>query len=166
MGCGPGSYTSVRISVSAARAIAQSAGCRILPLSSLEVLAVSFYLLNSCVSGKVIAVRDAKMNQVYYQSFLFGNNSVEKSEIAILSTEKFKEILDKEGNVPVVTDTQSLADAIGNIRKVHLQKPAALGLIEVSENAYKPQELRDWSQVFPVYLRLSYAEIKKREDGS
>lgn len=165
-GCGPGSYTSVRLSVSAARALAQSIGCKILPLSSLEVLATGFYLLNSCVSGKIAVLRDAKMNQVYYQSFLFRNGNADKSEIMIFSVREAEEMLEREGIVAVVTDTESLFKAFGNARDIHLQRPNAIGLIQASEAMFKTGETKDWSEVFPVYLRLSYAEMKKKENGS
>lgn len=63
-GIGPGGFTSVRVGVSAARAIALVSGKPMLGVNSLEVIAFA-----STFDGDVVAIIDAHRQQFYAQRF-------------------------------------------------------------------------------------------------
>ena len=66
---GPGSFTGVRIAVSAALGMAMGLGCPVLGLSSLAVLAQS--QCDDMAEGEVIhAALDARMGEVYHAAFM------------------------------------------------------------------------------------------------
>ena len=79
---GPGSFTGLRIGISAVKGMAFGTNKRCIPVSTLEALA---YLLigQECIA---VAAMDARCQQVYAASFLVGRESVQRlSEDAALS---------------------------------------------------------------------------------
>ena len=79
---GPGSFTGLRMGISAVKGMAFGTNKRCIPVSTLEALA---YLLigQECIA---VAAMDARCQQVYAASFLVGRESVQRlSEDAALS---------------------------------------------------------------------------------
>ncbi|HEX4045667.1 MAG TPA: tRNA (adenosine(37)-N6)-threonylcarbamoyltransferase complex dimerization subunit type 1 TsaB [Gammaproteobacteria bacterium] len=63
-GCGPGSFTGIRIAASAAQAIGLVANCPIVPVSSLAAAAQAAYLDKQWM--KLLVAQDARMGQIYW----------------------------------------------------------------------------------------------------
>ncbi|MCX7832207.1 MAG: tRNA (adenosine(37)-N6)-threonylcarbamoyltransferase complex dimerization subunit type 1 TsaB [Actinobacteria bacterium] len=166
VGNGPGSYTSVRVSVSAARAIAQAAKSKALALDSLEILASSFWLLNSCSFGKIIVARDAKMGQLYYSSFLMEENLEVLEKTRVVGLDDFSKIIERREYNLLVSDSDSVVERFSGVIDSRKVKPNAIGLIDLAEKKIRREKPSEWKDVLPVYLRLSYAEIKRRKDES
>lgn len=74
VGTGPGNFTGIRISVSAARGLALSLDIPAIGVSRLEAMAFG-------TSGSQTAIIDARQNRIYTQSF---ENGAAISEIAII----------------------------------------------------------------------------------
>jgi tRNA threonylcarbamoyladenosine biosynthesis protein TsaB len=80
---GPGSFTGLRIGASVVQALAYSFGLPVLSLSSLEILA---YVASRHAAGKIgesvtVAVAvDARMNGVYWATFIARQGSLERLE--------------------------------------------------------------------------------------
>jgi tRNA threonylcarbamoyladenosine biosynthesis protein TsaB len=66
-GCGPGSFTGVRIAQSVAQGIAFSTEKRLLPISSLAILAQTAFMVHGWES--VIVCVDARMGQVHWAEY-------------------------------------------------------------------------------------------------
>lgn len=65
---GPGTFTGARIAVAAARALALATGAAIVPISSLELMAMNPRV--SIVGAKTLAIAtDARRGEVYFQQF-------------------------------------------------------------------------------------------------
>lgn len=87
---GPGSFTGLRIGISAVKGMAFGTKKRCIPVSTLEALAYNL-LGQECVA---VAVMDARCQQVYTATFLLGRESVQRlSEDAAVSIEALKEQL-------------------------------------------------------------------------
>lgn len=161
-GKGPGAYTSIRVGVSAARAIAQVAESKVLALDSLEVIAASHFLLSSCASGKTAVVRDAKMGQLYFLSCEFTNSLVVEEKSAVLSIEEVRAKIEKEGYFAVITDTPSVEELIKGTEIIY-QNPLSIGLIDRANHHFREKKFVSWRELLPEYLRLSYAEQSRRK---
>lgn len=159
-GCGPGSYTSVRVSVAAVRAMAQAAGCFILPLDSLDVLMHSFWLLNSCAACRSAVVRDAKMNQVYVAGYEIDDDVKKIISTKVAGFEEAASFLSENKYSLVVSDTPEIKKHFSSFA-FYESSPNAIGLISAACSALKKEKPVSWEKILPVYLRVSYAEMNQ-----
>lgn len=70
LGNGPGSFIGMRIAASVAQGISFATGAALVPVSSLQALAVAALSLDDC--GRVLVAQDARMNEVYLEGFAPG----------------------------------------------------------------------------------------------
>lgn len=70
-GCGPGSFTGIRIAASLAQGIAFAKSLPVIPISSLAILAETEYLQHGY--EHVIAAVDARMSQIYMAAYKIEN---------------------------------------------------------------------------------------------
>ncbi len=161
-GRGPGSYTSTRIGVTAARGISQATGAMIYPLDSLRIIARSFWLLNSCAYRRCLVIRDAKMKQLYFLGFSSLDEFSAPEESSIGNIEEIREIAESKGVELIVTDTPEVIKNFELKRvEVFVQIPEVIGLISEAMFAFRNRAPVEWQDLHPQYLRLSYAEQNK-----
>ena len=65
-GCGPGSFTGLRITCSIAKALAYAHDLPLYPVSSLDAIASEAYCTQPDGSSPILAVLDARMHQLYW----------------------------------------------------------------------------------------------------
>jgi tRNA threonylcarbamoyladenosine biosynthesis protein TsaB len=63
-GCGPGSFTGLRIAAGVAQGLAYGLGCSIFPISNLKAMALQCYKQTG--EQNVLVAFDARMNEVYW----------------------------------------------------------------------------------------------------
>lgn len=100
--CGPGSFTGIRIVVSAAQGLAYGVGCRLIPLSSLKALAFQSQVIKEpqLNSIQVIAMLDARMGGVYWASFRWHEGQLKRlTEDALAEVSDWQADLDASGIV-------------------------------------------------------------------
>ncbi|WP_332248026.1 tRNA (adenosine(37)-N6)-threonylcarbamoyltransferase complex dimerization subunit type 1 TsaB [Legionella tunisiensis] len=69
-GCGPGSFTGLRIACSVAKGLAYSHDLPLFPVSSLAAIANEVRVQNQLANdAAILAVLDARMNQLYWACF-------------------------------------------------------------------------------------------------
>ena len=74
MGCGPGSFTGLRIACGVAQGIAFAADVPIIPISSLAALAQAAYRDKGVTH--VLAAIDARMGEIYWGEYILGENKL------------------------------------------------------------------------------------------
>ncbi len=169
---GPGSFTGVRIGVSAVKGLCFNESKKCIGISTLEAIAKP--LENTGVLA--VSVMDARCMQVYTAQFDCGNGLERLTPDEAISIEELTERL-KEYNKKIVLIGDGavlcynkMKDVLNNISlagaNVRYQKASSVALIAY-ENALRDEaSLIDSSYLVPEYLRLSQAEreLKKKNE--
>jgi tRNA threonylcarbamoyladenosine biosynthesis protein TsaB len=161
---GPGSFTGIRIGISAVKGMALPKNAPCIPVSTLEAIAYNF--LNE--DALVCAVMDARCNQVYNALFRINKGKVKricedravsidflKNEI-LKSKVRCKIIVAGDGAdlfFPSVKDKKNAVIAEEDRR---LQNGE--GVAKAAERLYKKGVFNTAQQLLPIYLRLPQAE--------
>jgi tRNA threonylcarbamoyladenosine biosynthesis protein TsaB len=165
---GPGSFTGLRVAVTAAKTLAYAIGCELIAFSSLDVIAVQSQKYmdiisreNKCIAEKLLIVIDAQRQQFFAANYDF--KTVKHTEpIASVGIIDQKTWLDNLPSDCVVTGP--------GLKKVKEQDFETIRHLAVPEAEWYPRaetlaamaantDRRDdlWS-LKPVYYRPSYAE--------
>ena len=165
---GPGSFTGVRIGVSAAKGFAWGAELPVYGVSTLESMALSLGALH----GHVCCCMDARRKQVYNAIFLAENGKLTRvSEDRAISLEDLKNELEHiDGPVWLVGDGAELTHKTlsGEIPGLilppeHRRQQRASGVALAAIEAMNRGESADGAALQPNYLRLSQAERERLE---
>ena len=119
--CGPGSFTGVRIGVSAVKGMAYAADKPCIAVSTLESMAYNY--IGSKVT--VCACMDARRNQVYNALFRIENDLITRlcDDRAIAVDDLLKELKDVDEDVILVGDGAELVDKSVDDPKICLAPP-------------------------------------------
>ncbi len=152
---GPGSYTGIRIGISAAKGISTGNGCKCAGISSLEALAYNF----SEIDCEVSAVMLARKNLLYNANFRVNSHSVERlSADRIISEEELiLEISETGKKFYAAGDyAQTLSEKSENIMKA----PAGLLYPRASSVCFAALrgEFVSADELSPDYLQITKAE--------
>lgn len=69
LGCGPGSFTGVRVACSVAKGLAYANDLPVFPVTSLMAIAYEVSVMQQPESNIILTMLDARMGEVYWQSF-------------------------------------------------------------------------------------------------
>lgn len=167
---GPGSFTGIRIGISAAKGIAAANKLPCVPVSTLGAMAELF----RGQSGIICAVMDARCNQVYNALFEVEGDTVSRiCEDRALMCDELKEeiklLASKDKPVIVCGDGADLflkfTEGIKNIVPApsHLKFQNAVGVAMCGAKALLNGEGISPEKLLPVYLRLPQAERELKE---
>lgn len=161
---GPGSFTGIRIGISAVKGMAAARKNPCIAVSTLESMAEN-YSDTECI---VCAVMDARCNQVYNAFFEIKNGEINRlcDDRALLCEEVAKEIeqLTYKGDIIIVGDGANVFyPYVEHINNVSLATDDRLyqNAVSVSfaaEKYIKQNKMLSPSDLQPVYLRLPQAE--------
>ena len=171
---GPGSFTGVRIGISAVKGLAAPKDLPCVAVSTLRAMAENY----SDTDCYVCAVMDARCNQVYNALFKVANGEIKRlcEDRALLCDElanEIKELSDStEKNIIVVGDgtdifypfVEDLVSVKKSASQRRYQNAVGVGFCSIEDfetgNTIKPVDL------LPFYLRLPQAEreLKAKED--
>lgn len=152
VGVGPGSYTGLRVGLTAAKTLAYAVGCSLVAVPSFAAVAAD-------VPGTVDVIGDALQGLIYVQRFVDG---VVVGELRIVT---FNEWAGDAGAVTVagpgvVTFAAKLPG--GAVRSAVLE-PSVEAVYRVSQTL-PPLSTEEVMKLEPLYLRGSSAEEKAKRD--
>ena len=165
---GPGSFTGVRIGVSAAKGFAWGAELPVYGVSTLEAMALGLGVMD----GHICCCMDARRKQVYNALFLAENGHLTRvCEDRAISLEELKEELAHiDGPIYLVGDGAELtmrtlgAEVPGLVLPPeHRRHQRASGVALAAIGAMERGESADGAAMQPNYLRLSQAERERME---
>ena len=165
---GPGSFTGVRIGVSAAKGFAWGAELPVYGVSTLEAMALGLGVMD----GHICCCMDARRKQVYNAIFLAENGHLTRvcEDRAISLEELQEELLSIDGPVYLVGDGAELtmrtlgAEVPGLVLPPeHRRHQRASGVALAAIGAMERGESADGAAMQPNYLRLSQAERERME---
>lgn len=143
---GPGSFTGIRLAASAMKTLAYTAKKPVIALSSLQLLAQSYFLINNDCSV-VQVINDARMNGLYVGHYQRGGSACKAlSQDQLVSLDTFAPI--KEAFL--------IGDAGGLLGELHLVSSVdviATALIDCALVADQEGKAQHALTVEPVYLR-------------
>ena len=165
---GPGSFTGVRIGVSAAKGFAWGAELPVYGVSTLEAMALGLGVMD----GHICCCMDARRKQVYNALFLAENGHLTRvcEDRAISLEELQEELAHIDGPIYLVGDGAELtmrtlgAEVPGLILPPeHRRHQRASGVALAAIGAMERCEPSDGAALQPNYLRLSQAERERME---
>jgi tRNA threonylcarbamoyladenosine biosynthesis protein TsaB len=159
---GPGSFTGLRISISIARAMAQAIGCKLVAVSTVDVLAQN---APDHVRNLVVAL-DAKRRQIFGALYRRSNGMERTAGPALVDPGEF--ISSAPHPVAVLgegVDYHRAALQSGVTNSVdyteldrHLWTPSARAVHALAWQRAAREDFDDPNNVIPVYIRLAEAE--------
>ena len=166
---GPGSFTSLRVGISTAKAISYSLGIPLRGVSSLEVLAMNFPLN----SYNICPMIDARKGEVFSALFRTESGELERiTEDTLISAEKLVETIKNDtifvGDGALLYKEyleDNLSDGImfspHNLNFPRASNVALLEISKFSEGVDREYDGQAVMKMAPHYLRKSEAEISR-----
>ncbi len=165
---GPGSFTGIRIGVSAAKGLAFGADKPVIGVSTLAAMArnVAF------ADGLIICAMDARRNQVYNALFTAENGTITRltPDRAVSLTDLAQEVKAIPGPKVVVGDGGQLcytalieAEIPCRLAPPHLLMQNAMSVALEAESLASEDQLLTAQALQPVYLRPAQADILKKK---
>ncbi len=158
IGSGPGSYTGLRIGVSAAKGLCYALGIPLIAIESLEILACKV----SVSDGLIIPMLDARRMEVYCCVFDSSLNVIEKTSAKILDENSFKNV---DGPIYIIGDCQEKCQSVLSDDRFHFlpefQFPSTAEMGILSFSKYETQQFEDVSYFEPFYLKDFLVTVAK-----
>jgi len=148
---GPGSYTGLRIGVSAAKGLCFALDIPLISISTLESLA--HQVKND--DGVIIPILDARRMEVYSAVFNFQKEQIRETKAEVLDEDSFQTFLDK-GKVYFIGDGVEKFKAICNHKNaifVEDKLPSANEMGLLANTKYKKSDIEDVAYFEPFYLK-------------
>lgn len=148
---GPGSYTGLRIGVSAAKGLAFSLDVPVIALSTLEILAQQ----GSSEADFIIPMIDARRMEVYSAVFDSDKREINKTEAHVLTKDSYSTYLSKGKCVFLGDGSQKFQKIVSSENAVFFKDkfPSASDMSKLAENKYKIGDFEDVAYFEPFYLK-------------
>ena len=152
---GPGSYTGLRIGVSAAKGICVALNLPLIAIDTMQILARKI----ECAEGYIISAMDARRDEIYYSVFKSNNCKIPikvgKTDFMIINSNSFSNYLESS----IVNFVGNCNEKINkflnhdNIIFSDFMLPSANEMGIISFSRFKKGEFEDVSDFQPKYLK-------------
>lgn len=148
---GPGSYTGLRIGVSAAKGICFAIDKPLISIETLKVLASQLNI----EKGFVIPMLDARRSEVYSSIFDNQGKEIRSTAAEILNEDSFKNYLDSEKVYFLGDGAEKFKSMINHRNAIFLDHnfPSAKEMGILSEEKFKNNDFEDIAYCEPFYLK-------------
>ncbi len=159
---GPGSYTGLRIGVSAAKGLCFSLNLPLISVETLKALARTV----SATEGKIVPMLDARRMEVYAAVYDVNYQQEREIKAEIIESTSFETELEK-GRVYFVGDgAQKCQEVIKHSNAIFVEGkyPSAREMCKLSYAKYKKNDIEDVAYFEPFYLKdfIVVPQKKKR----
>ena len=148
---GPGSYTGLRIGVSAAKGLCFSLEIPLISVRTLEALA---HQLN-IDKGFIVPMLDARRMEVYSAIYNYKHELVRDTEAQILDEHSFQDLLDQDEVYFIGSGVEKSKELIQhkNARFIEHKLPSANEMSLLSYYKYKISDIENVAYFEPFYLK-------------
>ncbi len=148
---GPGSYTGLRIGVSAAKGLCYALDKPLVSILTLESLSYQLTEMEGCH----VAMLDARRMEVYAAVFSSEGKEIRNTKAEVLTSESFLEFLE-QGVVYFIGNGVDKFEKICNHKNANFVKdklPSSREMGRLAELKYKKNEIEDVAYFEPYYLK-------------
>lgn len=148
---GPGSYTGLRIGVSAAKGLCYALNIPLIAIDTLESLAHQI----TPEKGFIMPVLDARRMEVYCAVYSHQYQQVESVNAQIVTVDSFKSLLDQSPVYFLGNGVDKIANLIHhpNAHYIFGRFPSAQQMAILAYNKYKIGNIEDVAYFEPFYLK-------------
>ena len=149
---GPGSYTGLRIGVSAAKGLCFSLDIPLISIDTLKVLAMAYEIEQSAFITPMI---DARRMEVYSTVFDSNYSQIRETKAEIIDEKSFTDLLE-ENKVYFLGDAvEKCKNIITHRNAFFLEEylPSAKEMVKLSYEKYKKNDIEDVAYFEPFYLK-------------
>ncbi len=157
---GPGSYTGLRIGVSAAKGLCFALDIPLISVNTLKSLALTV----SISEGYVIPLLDARRMEVYSSVFDANNKEIREVKAEIISEDSFSDYIENQ-QVYLVGDGVDKCKGVithNNVIFIDGKLPSANEMSSLSYEKYKKNDTEDVAYFEPFYLK-DFVAIKSKK---
>ena len=158
---GPGSYTGLRIGVSAAKGLCYALEIPLIAIATLKSLATSVKI----DKGFIIPMIDARRLEVYNAIFDNTNTQIEETKATIINEASFLEYLEKDTVYFLGDGAQKCKELIKHQNAIFIDDkfPSAKDLISLAYDKYQKNDIEDVAYFEPYYLK-DFVVIKSKKN--
>jgi tRNA threonylcarbamoyladenosine biosynthesis protein TsaB len=148
---GPGSYTGLRIGVSAAKGLCFALNIPLISVPTLEALAHQI----ENPKGTIVAMLDARRMEVYSAIYDVKHNLVRSTAAEVLNPESYQELLELSSVYFIGNGVQKTKSIIThkNAQFVDNKLPSAKQMCALSFERFKTKDFEDVAYFEPFYLK-------------
>ena len=148
---GPGSYTGLRIGVSAAKGLCFALNIPLISVPTLEALAHQI----ENPKGTIVAMLDARRMEVYSAIYDVQHNLVRSTVAEVLNPESYQELLELSSVYFIGNGVQKTKAIIThkNAQFVDNKLPSAKQMCALSFDRFKTKDFEDVAYFEPFYLK-------------
>jgi tRNA threonylcarbamoyladenosine biosynthesis protein TsaB len=147
---GPGSYTGLRIGVSAAKGLCFALDIPLISVPTLEALAYKIQIKNGCI----VAMLDARRMEVYASTFDSKYNCIDPTDAKILEENSYSDILQNQPVHFVGNGVEKTKTLIQHPNAYFdSQLPSAEQMCRLSFNKFQAHEFENLAYFEPFYLK-------------
>lgn len=161
VGKGPGSYTGLRIGVSAAKGLCFSNDIPLVSINSLEIMASSL----SIEEGFTVPMIDARRMEVYSSIFDNHHKEIRKTEAEIIDANSYQEYLEKAKVYFLGDGAEKCKEVINHSNAIFIDDkfPSAKEMSRLSYQKFLNNDLEDVAYFEPFYLKDFIVTSEKKK---
>lgn len=163
---GPGSYTGLRIGVSAAKGICYATGIPLIAISTLQTLAAAYIAQNSELPSNaiIIPMLDARRMEIYYARYTKMLEELTPATPHIVTQDSFSN-LKNENNVAFIGSGAAKSRTIINLPNAHFDnevRQTAQYMTLIAQEKLNQKKFADVAYFEPAYLKPFIATKPKK----